>query len=147
MGRSICHGLPSSVSKTIGGLHGHTHADDRRLVNRARGGDRDALEQLVQRHQAWVYDVAVRMLVHPHDAEDATQEIFIKALTRLSAFARPKRLSNVALPDRREPRHQYEAWPPGARPATPIGEVVLLHRSLDRDILDRLRGPVFRCLA
>jgi RNA polymerase sigma factor (sigma-70 family) len=63
-----------------------TEVDDRRLVSRASGGDRDALEQLVQRHQAWVYNIAVRMLAHPHDAEDATQEIFIKAVTRLSSF-------------------------------------------------------------
>jgi DNA-directed RNA polymerase specialized sigma24 family protein len=44
-------------------------AHDSRLVNRARAGDRDALEQLVQRHQGWVYNIAVRMLAHPHDAE------------------------------------------------------------------------------
>jgi RNA polymerase sigma factor (sigma-70 family) len=60
--------------------------DDGILVRRASGGDGDALEQLVQRHQAWVYNVAVRMLAHPHDAEDATQEIFIRALTRLASF-------------------------------------------------------------
>lgn len=60
--------------------------DEGGLVCRANRGERDALEQLVQRHQAWVYNVAVRMLAHPHDAEDATQEIFIKALTRLSSF-------------------------------------------------------------
>src|SRR5688500_15607021 len=60
--------------------------DDGALVSRAISGERDALEQLVQRHQAWVYNVAIRMLAHPHDAEDATQEIFIKALTRLASF-------------------------------------------------------------
>jgi len=60
--------------------------EDKRLIRRAIGGDAEALEALVQRHQAWVYNVAVRMLAHPQDAEDATQEIFIKALTRLSSF-------------------------------------------------------------
>ena len=60
--------------------------EDRALVSRAINGERDALEQLVQRHQAWVYNVAIRMLAHPHDAEDATQEIFIRALTRLASF-------------------------------------------------------------
>jgi RNA polymerase sigma factor (sigma-70 family) len=60
--------------------------DDRALVARARAGDRHALEELVGRHQAWIYNIAVRMLGHPHDAEDATQEILIKALTRLSSF-------------------------------------------------------------
>jgi RNA polymerase sigma factor (sigma-70 family) len=61
-------------------------AGDRALVVRARSGDRDALEALVRRHQPWVYNIALRMLAHPHDAEDATQEILLKALTRLSSF-------------------------------------------------------------
>jgi RNA polymerase sigma factor (sigma-70 family) len=60
--------------------------DDGMLVRRASGGDGDALEQLIHRHQAWVYNIALRMLAHPHDAEDATQGIFIKALTRLASF-------------------------------------------------------------
>ena len=63
--------------------------EDQNLVLRARSGDRNALEDLVQRHQAWVswiYNIAVRKLHHPHDAEDATQETLIKVLTRLSSF-------------------------------------------------------------
>src|SRR6267378_6566604 len=59
---------------------------DRSLVIRASAGDREALEDLVRRHQAWIYNIAIRMLAHPQDAEDATQEILIKALTRLSSF-------------------------------------------------------------
>src|ERR1700756_3472576 len=36
--------------------------EDQNLVLRARSGDRKALEELVQRHQAWIYNIAVRML-------------------------------------------------------------------------------------
>ena len=60
--------------------------EDQSLVLRARSGDRQALEDLVHRHQAWIYNIAVRMLHHPQDAEDATQEILIKVLTRLASF-------------------------------------------------------------
>jgi RNA polymerase sigma factor (sigma-70 family) len=60
--------------------------EDQSLVQRARAGDRDALEALIKRHQGWIYNIAVRMLFHPQDAEDATQEILIKILTRLSSF-------------------------------------------------------------
>jgi RNA polymerase sigma factor (sigma-70 family) len=60
--------------------------EDRALVARARGGNREALEALVRRHQGWIYNLAIRMLYHPQDAEDATQEILIKAVTRLSSF-------------------------------------------------------------
>src|SRR5437773_8041723 len=59
---------------------------DRALVERAAAGERQALEDLVRRHQAWIYNIAIRMLAHPQDAEDATQEVLIKALTRLSSF-------------------------------------------------------------
>jgi RNA polymerase sigma factor (sigma-70 family) len=65
---------------------GRTDDDDRVLVARAQAGDRQALEELVGRHQGWIYNIAIRMLAHPQDAEDATQEILIKALTRLSSF-------------------------------------------------------------
>jgi RNA polymerase sigma factor (sigma-70 family) len=59
---------------------------DRALVQRAAAGERVAVEELVRRHQPWIYNIAIRMLAHPHDAEDATQEILIKAITRLSSF-------------------------------------------------------------
>src|SRR5213594_3590770 len=64
----------------------HTDLEDQAHVARARGGDREALEALVRRHQPWIYNIAVRMLYHPQDAEDATQEILIKALTGLASF-------------------------------------------------------------
>ena len=60
--------------------------EDHTLVARARSGNREALEELVRRHQGWIYNLAVRMLYHPQDAEDATQEILIKAVTQLSLF-------------------------------------------------------------
>jgi RNA polymerase sigma factor (sigma-70 family) len=60
--------------------------EDENLALRARSGDRKALEELIQRHQGWIYNIAVRMLYHPQDAEDATQEILVKVLTRLSSF-------------------------------------------------------------
>src|SRR5438552_454913 len=55
-------------------------------VRQAQSGDRDALDELVQRHQSWIYNIAVRMLGHPHDAQDATQEILMKAIGGLRSF-------------------------------------------------------------
>lgn len=65
---------------------GQGDLDDQALLARVRAGDRDALETLVRRHQPWIYNLAVRMLAHPADAQDATQEILIKAITRLGSF-------------------------------------------------------------
>src|SRR5436309_8597326 len=64
----------------------HTDLEDQAHVACARTGDREALEALVRRHQPWIYNIAVRMLYHPQDAEDATQEILIRALTGLASF-------------------------------------------------------------
>ena len=61
-------------------------SEDLALVESARGGSREALEKLVLRHQAWVYNIAVRMVFQPQDAEEVTQEVLIKAVTRLSTF-------------------------------------------------------------
>src|ERR1700740_3025476 len=60
--------------------------EDQSLVLRARSGDHQALEDLVQRHQTWIYKIAIRMLNHPHDDAEAPQEILIKVLPRLSSF-------------------------------------------------------------
>ncbi|EDL60890.1 RNA polymerase sigma factor sigW [Gimesia maris DSM 8797] len=59
---------------------------DVELVDQAQNGDRSALEKLVLRHQAWIYNIAIRMVFHPHDAEEVTQEVLLKAITRLSTF-------------------------------------------------------------
>jgi len=61
-------------------------AVEERLVRRAADGDRDALEAVVRAVQDDVYRLARRMLWHPADAEDATQEILVRLVTRLDAF-------------------------------------------------------------
>ncbi len=60
--------------------------DINRLVRRAQAGKRDALEQLIARTQDQVYRLALRMLAHPDDASDATQEILIRVITQLGSF-------------------------------------------------------------
>lgn len=56
------------------------------LVAVAKKGDRNALEALVRAVQKDVYNLAVRFLWHPQDAEDATQEILIRVITGLAGF-------------------------------------------------------------
>jgi RNA polymerase sigma factor (sigma-70 family) len=62
-------------------------ASDESLVNKAQAGDMEALDALVRRHQSWVFNLALRMVWRRDVAEDATQEILIKAVTKLSTFA------------------------------------------------------------
>ncbi|CAM2070384.1 RNA polymerase sigma factor [Sulfidibacter corallicola] len=57
------------------------------LVGLAQSGDKDALEDLVGCIQHDIHHLAMRMLVNPEDALDATQEILILVVTKLSTFA------------------------------------------------------------
>lgn len=59
---------------------------DEQLVKLALGGQRSALDDLLRRHQRWLYNVVLRLLQNPEDAEDATQESLMKIVTRLSTF-------------------------------------------------------------
>ena len=52
-------------------------ATDRALVERAIDGSRDALCLLVERHQPFVYNVALKMFGQHADAHDLTQEVFV----------------------------------------------------------------------
>jgi len=63
-----------------------TKATDRDLVERARAGDVDAFDQLVRRHQPRILRLAAHMLRDAHDAEDVTQETFIRAHQALHRF-------------------------------------------------------------
>ena len=60
---------------------------DEELVAKARAGDKEALENLVRAVAGlWVFNIAIRMLWHREQAEDATQEILVKVVTKLSTF-------------------------------------------------------------
>lgn len=63
-----------------------SHDDDRRLVAAAADGDREALETIVRRHRPWIYNLALRMVMVPQDAEDVTQDVLVKVVTKLSTY-------------------------------------------------------------
>lgn len=56
------------------------------LVELAKAGDKDSLEEIIRRIQDRIYGLSLRMLYHPADAEDATQEILIRIITHLDSF-------------------------------------------------------------
>lgn len=61
-------------------------AADHELVRQACEGSREAIAKLVNAHQRFVYNVALKMVREPNDAEDLTQEILIKMITKLGQF-------------------------------------------------------------
>lgn len=59
---------------------------DRDLVERAKGGDAAAFGQLVRRHQQRIHRLAIHMLRDKSEAEDVTQETFIRAYQAITRF-------------------------------------------------------------
>jgi RNA polymerase sigma-70 factor (ECF subfamily) len=68
-------------------------ADEVALVRRCLRGEAEAVRTLVERFQAEVYGLCVRLLNHRHDAEDVTQEVFLRVFRSLRRWdaSRPLR--------------------------------------------------------
>jgi RNA polymerase sigma factor (sigma-70 family) len=74
------------MMKATGRYFDFSESTDIDMVRLAQQGDRAALEELILRHQQWIFNIALRMVGSADDAEDVTQEILIKMITKLSTF-------------------------------------------------------------
>ena len=118
-------------------------------IERARSGDNRAFSRLVETYQTPVYNLCYRVLGNPHDAEEAAQEAFLRAYTRLSSYdparsfktwllsiahhycidrLRRRRLTWLSLDD--EPALDTAMW----RSSAPTPEDVVMRRERDSDI-------------
>jgi len=68
---------------------------DLELVQRYRGGDRAAFTELVTRYQRPIYNAAFGVLHRADDANDITQEVFLKVAERLNEY---------------DPRFKFFSW-------------------------------------
>jgi RNA polymerase sigma-70 factor (ECF subfamily) len=59
---------------------------DLSLIDRFKGGDKAAFEELVLKYQDRIYNLCRHMLGNSHDAEDAAQDTFLKAYQKLKDF-------------------------------------------------------------
>lgn len=64
-------------------------------LDKARQGDKAAFGQLIEAYQGPVYNLAYRMLNNSGEAEEAAQEAFIRAYTRLESY---------------NPAHKFSTW-------------------------------------
>ncbi len=74
-----------------------TEQQELQWIAAARRGDRNAFSRLVQAYQIPVYNLAYRMLGNAQEAEDASQEAFLRAYKRLSTYQPDKKFSNWIL--------------------------------------------------
>ena len=60
--------------------------EEKAVIQRVVGGDKDAFEDLVLANQKNVYNLALKMTRNEEDALDISQEAFIKAYSQLAGF-------------------------------------------------------------
>ena len=64
----------------------YSEADDRQLVAWSKAGDMEAFEELIARHRDKIYARAFSMLRNEDEANDLSQEAWVKAWQRLKQF-------------------------------------------------------------
>ncbi|NLM46995.1 MAG: sigma-70 family RNA polymerase sigma factor [Firmicutes bacterium] len=62
------------------------YGDEKELLARCRQGDLAAYDILMQRYEKKIYTLCLRMSGNSFDAEDLTQEVFLKAFRALPSF-------------------------------------------------------------
>lgn len=76
-----------------GAITGDVVDGDAALIEAARGGDYEAFEALVRKHQRRVYAVALGILKNAAEAEEVAQETFLSAFEHLDGFRGDARFS------------------------------------------------------
>jgi len=66
---------------------------ERQLIARAQKGDTAAFEVLVTTHAQYVYNLALRVVRNPAEAEDLSQEAFLRAWKSLPSFRQEAQFS------------------------------------------------------
>lgn len=59
---------------------------DLALISQIKAGNKRSLEQLINRHYPYIYNVALKFFNSVQDAEDAAQEVIIKLITKVGSY-------------------------------------------------------------
>lgn len=68
--------------------------DEQNLIDRLYSGDQSAFYDLVGRHKKKIYYIAYDITGDHHEAEDISQEVFMKVYRSLSTFRRDSKMSS-----------------------------------------------------
>ncbi|MDN5200233.1 RNA polymerase sigma factor [Fulvivirgaceae bacterium BMA10] len=58
------------------------------LIEKSLAGNKTALEDLIKKHQTWIFNVALNFIGDPDEAADITQDVLVKVVTKLGTFNR-----------------------------------------------------------
>ncbi len=76
----------SEVKAPSGPLPGDLAGEEAELIVAAQGGDLDAFDTLVRRHQDRVYNQAWRLLGDHDEASDLSQEVFVRVFRKIHLY-------------------------------------------------------------
>jgi len=136
-------------------LNESENKDDIGLIVRVLSGDKEAFAQIVRRYHNKVYQLCAGMLGPSHEAEDATQDIFVKTYQRLPTFRQESsfstwlyRLSSNHCLDllRFRRRHKTQSWEGLLAEKGEKIEQLLTSRSDEMAVLEA-RGLAFSLLS
>ena len=124
--------------------------DERRLIEQAQKGDTAAFEAIVNWHAAQVYNLALRMVANPQEAEDIAQECFVRAWRALPTFRADAQFSTwlyrivTNLCYNRLPRLKHEMQAAGADEQDDLRDtaVSVEHTLLDEEIRMELQQAI-----
>jgi RNA polymerase sigma-70 factor (ECF subfamily) len=118
------------------------------LVQRARRGDAAAFEALVRRHYRTAYAVALAVLGNAMDAEDVTQDAFVRAVERMDEVREPERFKGWLLQIVRNRSRNYRGYRRlrTARPLDTVSVAAPENPSRDAERAE-LRGALESALA
>lgn len=122
--------------------------DDAEALERVRRGDDRGAEALLARYQMSVYNLTLRLLGNPADAQDATQDVFLRAFERLNQYRAGEPLGGWLHGIARHHaidllrRRRAAPAPPEAGPSNDVEALALasVERQRVRAALDRLSG-------
>ena len=78
--------LSAFCNQTLDGCIYAAMSDDRALANAVQRKERGAFERLVKSHQGLVWHVIFRLVQHPEDARELSQETFLRVHQRLHQY-------------------------------------------------------------
>ena len=120
------------------------------LVHRARSGDRDAFAALVDRHGVYVYNLALRLVGQPQEAEDLAQEAFVRAWRALPGFRAEAQfrtwlyriVTNLCYNRLPRLRADLDSLPPDASAQLPDAAPGVERQLVNAELQDALRAAI-----
>jgi len=83
----------SQRTRTVNNLSASYVAEESKLIDLAKGGDRKALAQLVKNYEQTIYNFAFKICRHRDKAENITQETFYSMVKNINQFDNKSKLS------------------------------------------------------